>query len=445
MTEQTSQIPAPEQLEHRRQYVPQWDRPTRLMITVILVIATIYGLTLLSSVITMLILAFILAFVMFTPTRLLARRTPLSYGGAVALVYLVLLIILVILFISLIPAAASGIENFGNSVQNVYSDLQQRLISYKAEDGIVDVLGFDIDFNFLIEPIRDLIIPRTSSPIESDITQENPLQTESERTPLNLENVLGQFFNVAGTLTGTVASVISWITGLLTTILLSLFLSFLILLDWPNMRRSISRWMPPLYHRETALLMERIERVWNGFFRGQVTLGFVITILTYLQLAIMGVPSPLVLAIFTGLISLIPTLGGIIALVPLFIVPLIQGSSVFVNMPNPVFALLVAGVNLIVSQIIWNVVAPKILGDALDLPLPVIIVGVFIGAAVGGILGAFLVAPVMGTIRVIVVYLLYKLAMQDPFPGEQPKVALGLGELNRREGQKQKTVEVPTA
>lgn len=424
-----SQIPPPEQLEQRRPYLPQWDRSTRLVITVGLIVAGVYGLTLLSSVITTLILAFIIAFVIFSPSRFLARNTPLSFAGAVSLMYLLLVIAIIVLFLNLIPAAANGLNNFIRSLETVYNNVQQQLIDYEEEDGIVTILGFAVDFNFAIQPIRDLIVPPMET-AQGDGTSAD--DTTTERQAIDLQNVLGQFFNVAGTLTGTVASVVGWITGSLTTILLSIFLSYLILLDWLNTRKTISRWIPPSYHREGGLLLERMERVWNGFFRGQVIIVIVITILTYLQLLLMGVPSPLVLAIFIGFISLIPTLGGFIALVPLFLVPLIQGSLVWVDMPNVVFALLVAGVNLILSQVIWNGIAPKILGDALDLPLPVIIVGVFIGAAVGGILGAFLVAPVMGTIRVIVVYLLHKLAMQDPFPGEQPQISLGQDDLNRR-------------
>jgi predicted PurR-regulated permease PerM len=105
-------------------------------------------------------------------------------------------------------------------------------------------------------------------------------------------------------------------------------------------------------------------------------------------------------------------------------VPLLQGSTVFVDMPNGLFALLVVIVNLLISQVIWNVVAPKILGDALDLPLPVIIVGVFIGAALGGVLGAFLVAPIVSTLRVLVFYTIRKIAQEDPFPGLVPQAPL---------------------
>jgi predicted PurR-regulated permease PerM len=83
------------------------------------------------------------------------------------------------------------------------------------------------------------------------------------------------------------------------------------------------------------------------------------------------------------------------------------------------------GINLVISQVMWNVLAPKILGDALNLPMPVMIVGVFIGAAIGGILGAFLVAPIMSMVIVIFGYVIAKVSGLDPYPEEMPESRLG--------------------
>jgi len=142
-----------------------------------------------------------------------------------------------------------------------------------------------------------------------------------------------------------------------------------------------------------------------------------------------GCRTGLVLALITAIVSLIPTIGGFVALVPLALVPLLQGSSVFPTMPSTTLAVLVVGVNLIISQVIWNVVAPKILGDAVALPLPIIIVGVFVGAALGGFLGAFLIVPLLGTLRVIVIYLIKKIVQEDPFPGEAAPPVVDLATL----------------
>jgi predicted PurR-regulated permease PerM len=164
--------------------------------------------------------------------------------------------------------------------------------------------------------------------------------------------------------------------------------------------------------------------VWNGFFRGQALIALIIAVLTWLQLTIMGAQNTVVVAVIVGLISLIPTLGGILALVPIAVTALLQGSTVFTGLSNSTFAILAVVVNLAISQIIWNVIAPKIMGDAVSLPLPVIIVGIFIGTALGGVLGAFLITPILGTVRVITVYVLNKIERQDPFPGQEPSEAL---------------------
>ncbi|MCZ7547166.1 MAG: AI-2E family transporter [Anaerolineae bacterium] len=237
---------------------------------------------------------------------------------------------------------------------------------------------------------------------------------------VNLQQILDGLLNVAGAITSTVTSAITSVAGLAITLIMAVFLSFLILIDLRNAEGALDRWVPRRYHREYRLLLHEIVRVWNGFFRGQLIIGVIIGVLTWLQLVLMGVPGAEILAFFTGAVSLIPTIGGLAALVPLTLVPLLQGSTVFPEMSNVAFALIVVGVNLVLQQIIWNVVAPKILGDAVALPLAVIIVGVFIGSALGGILGAFLVAPIMGTIRVILLYLFCKIGGADPFPGREP-------------------------
>ncbi len=449
------QLPPEAQFAEDTRYRPQWDRYTRLMVTVFLIVATIFGISLLAPVIVMLTLTFILAFLMYAPSYTLFRRTPLSYPVAVMLNYSILIFVIIFVVIRLIPVVVSGINSLVNSLEIGYGDLQTALVEYQPEDGIVDLAGLKVDFNFLIEPVRNFLVGPLGQPtttVEPGAADDGSASTGDSSaedgsaedgsagdssagstgdngtitpTPVDLQTILGQLFNVAGTVTGTVTSAISTVAGLVTTILLALFLSFLLLIDLPNSLKNFSRWIPPGYHREVALLMYKIQRVWNGFFRGQLLIAAIITLLTWGQLELMGVVGAPFLAIFTGLISLIPTLGGFIALFPLTLLPLINGSTVLTEVPNGLFALLVAGINLAITQVIWNVAAPYILGDALDLPLPIIVIGVFIGGAIGGILGAFLVAPIMGTIRVIVVYLLYKLAMKDPFPDQEPEMALG--------------------
>lgn len=386
-------------------YQPQWSPWARQFMTVVLVIGGIYALTLLAPVIQVLITSFLLAFIMFLPSRMLAARTPLNFTGAVVILYLLLIVLIVLLILVFVPPFVDGLGNLVKSAIQGINDLQKALQDYRPEQGVITIFNVRVDLNDIIKPIRDLIVGASGT----------DTGTAAGSVPIKPADI-GQAIPIV---TSTAASLLGSVFQFITTALLSLFISFLVLLELPFYQRLLYRSVARSYQREIRILIRRVVNVWLGFLRGQVIVGLIIGALTWLQLRLMGIQGAGALAISTALISLIPNIGGIIALGPLGIVPLLQGSSVMIGLPNTTVALLVVVGNLVISQVIWNVVAPKILGDALSLPLPVIIVGVVIGTALGGILGAFLIAPILGTLRVLVLYTIQKIFQQDPFPGEE--------------------------
>ncbi|MCS6835830.1 MAG: AI-2E family transporter [Anaerolineae bacterium] len=465
--------PASEDTPHlvdlQEDYSPQWGRTTRTIALIGLIVGGVYALTLLAPVFQMLSISLMVAFLLYSPSKALSRRFHLSWPASVAIVYLTTLVTLFIIILTLVPSIIRGVNTLSLSAQLGYESFIQRMSEYQEEQGFVEVVGVTIDLNPILIPLRNFVVGTGTTPDEllseipvvsdvaKDETQEaseddQPAAPAPEATPVpteadtsiaesvsrptvgnpalliegvNLQQLISSLSSVVGGVTGTVTSAIGTLTGFLATLLLSLFVSLLILLDMPKTRQAFEDWASPLYKREIRELIRRIVVVWNSFFRGQVAIGVIIGAATYIQLVLMGIANAEILAIVTGFISLIPTVGGFIALAPLSLVPLLQGSSVFTELSNVSVALLVVGINIFISQIIWNVLAPKILGDALDLSLSVVVVGIFIGAAVGGVLGAFLVAPVMATIRVIVEYTLHKLNGRDPFPQMADRPTIG--------------------
>jgi predicted PurR-regulated permease PerM len=397
--------------------VPQWTEWTRHLVIVLLIIGAVVGVTMLRSIFGVLILSLLIAFAMYRPARFLTRQGKVRYGVSVVFSYSVLLIVLFVLVAESTPALIDQGAALWQSVERGFENGQEALVNYQPEQGITEIFGARVDLNFIIQPIREFVLaePSTTSP--------------SDSIAIDVRTLLEQALSVGTTVTQVLASAVTSITGLLSTILLAMFVSFLILLDLPRTERTVVDWLPKSYYREYALLADKLDSVWSGFFRGQVLIGIIIGILTWLQLELMGISNAAVLAFITGLISLIPTIGGFIALVPLSIVPLFSGSTLYPDASGLSVALGVVGVNLIISQIIWNVVAPKIMGDALNLPLPVVILGVFVGAAIGGVLGAFLASPVIASIQVLMQYLLRKVLQQDPFPGETAPFKVGEGWL----------------
>lgn len=387
-----------------------WDRPTRLIALVFLLISSTLALLLLAPVFPILTVALLLAFVLYNPVRMLTTRLGLPWALSALVMYLGFVIAIVFIVLAIIPTITKSAENLVLSAQDAYGDLLIRLDTYEPGDAVLVVAGAHIDFDPIVQQIREVVSATNTTLPQSEAA----FRADREQ----LQAFLDQFITIAGPLTGAVTSVVSGVAGFLASLLLALFISFLIVLDIRHSSTALYNALSPAYRREVSLLIKRIEHVWGAFLQGQVIVGLLLGFLTYIQLILMGIPNALLLAIITGFISLIPTIGGFIAMVPLAFVPALQGSTVIMDTSPFGLALLVVLINLIISQIIWNAIAPVIIGDALALPTVVIICGVFIGAAVGGALGAFLVAPVLATIKVVVLYLLAKISQRDPYPGE---------------------------
>ena len=400
---------------------PEWALWVRQTVAIGLVIAGVYALTLLAPVLHIIVATFLLSFLTYIPARALAAHTSLHYRVSVLLVVAIIVVILILLLVAIIPNIVDMIRSFIAWMYSLLERFQASLLAWDPAQGgySIPILGIiNIDLTSIATQLRAAL-------------QETDPQAAQQMALAGLVNNMptvdpGQ---IVTTLAQIVTGVVSAISGFFTTLALGLFLSLLILLELPHYERRLKNSLPESSLREVWIIGYKVMKVWQGFFRGQLLVGGIIGVLTFIQLVAMGVSGALPLALLVAAVSLIPTIGGFIALVPLGLVPLLQGSTVFTEMSHTTFALLVMGVNLIISQIIWNVVSPKIMGEAVSLPLPVIIGGVIIGAALGGVLGAFLIVPILGTLRVIVDYLISKVFLRDPFPGEVAMPSVELAEL----------------
>jgi predicted PurR-regulated permease PerM len=113
-------------------------------------------------------------------------------------------------------------------------------------------------------------------------------------------------------------------------------------------------------------------------------------------------------------LALIPNLGPVLALIPAVIVALVQGST-YLPVSNLTFALIVFGLYGLIQQLEGNLITPRIVGQAIELPPVVVLVGVIIGTSTAGLLGAVLAAPIVATGRVILLYAWNKILDRDPF------------------------------
>lgn len=238
----------------------------------------------------------------------------------------------------------------------------------------------------------------------------------------NLDRLNELLGSVGGASLGLLGRFTAGFAARLIDFLFMVVLSFYIVADTPRILSYLGRLVPPGYQRDAGLLMEQIHGVWGGFFRGQLILCLAIGFVTGTLLFILGVPYAFWLGVVAGILELVPNIGPVLSAVPSIIIALAQGPTRF-DM-NPLwFALLVAGLYVIIQQVENNFFVPRIIGQSVNLHPVVTLAGVFIGASLAGILGIFLAAPTIATIRVLARYVYAKIQNRDPFPHPIPTAA----------------------
>jgi predicted PurR-regulated permease PerM len=164
--------------------------------------------------------------------------------------------------------------------------------------------------------------------------------------------------------------------------------------------------------------LREFGRIWSAYLRGQVLLGLVIFLVVWLGLALLGVQNSLALGLLSGLLEFIPVLGPIIGAGAAIIVALFQPDTLG-QMGNWQYAGVVLIFMLIVQQLENNILVPRIVGESLELHPIIVIVGVFMGSSLAGVLGAILAAPVVATLKLLSIYAWRKMFDQPPFPNPE--------------------------
>ena len=142
----------------------------------------------------------------------------------------------------------------------------------------------------------------------------------------------------------------------------------------------------PIRHEDYAVdLWNRSSRKIGFWIKGQVVLGFVVAVLIYLVLSLLGIEYALLLSIMAGVMEIVPY-GIIVALIPAFSFSYISGGLSS--------ALMVSGAYLIIHQFEVFLFTPLIIKHVVGLSPVVIILSALVGYELGGFWGILLAIPV---------------------------------------------------
>ncbi|NPA90495.1 MAG: AI-2E family transporter [Chloroflexi bacterium] len=234
-----------------------------------------------------------------------------------------------------------------------------------------------------------------------------------------LQTALSTTLNVLLGATTTAGMFVFQVLSAIFAFFLTLLYTFYLLLIAPRLRIRIYELFPESYHPEISRLIDEISYTWRRYLRGQLFLCFVIFALTWVSLTYIGMPGAFPLALIAGALEIIPNLGPVLATVPAVLVALIQGSTRF-HIPHWEFALITVGLYTLIQQLENNILVPRIVGSAINVHPFLVLVGIVVGAQVGGVLGALVAAPFLATLRILARYVHARLLDRPPYPDLTP-------------------------
>lgn len=191
-------------------------------------------------------------------------------------------------------------------------------------------------------------------------------------------------------------------------VLIFLFSAFYFLKEGRKIFERFLHYVPSEYRIEAEILMKKINNVFGGYLRGILLLMFVVFILTYISLTILGVRFALILAIFSGFAEIVPFIGPITAgAVSAFIV-FLNGTSNFALTPIQ-GAVVTAVVYFLIQQFQNYFVSPYVMGKMVGLHPVVILFSVIAGEHLLGPMGFVLAVPTAATIKILLEFYLDKI------------------------------------
>jgi predicted PurR-regulated permease PerM len=377
---------------------PQWSATTKRTVAIAGILLGIFILYISRSVLPFIILAAILAFLLHPVVTFFHARLRMPYWLAVILIYFLLVVVIVLLPLIFTPAIFDAVSTIDIDVLGFLERatlwLQQTLESIRY----VRLLNFQFNLSPVVDPALESlsgVVPEALIPSAEQIYNSLPSAVE-----------------LATGFASTIVSTLLWaVVAFVFTLIYSIYIS----LDMPKLGTSFWEAIPEPYRAEYMRLWNEIRSVWAAFFRGQFILGLLVGSIVAVGTAMLGVPGALVMGLLAGLLEALPNIGPVLAAVPAIILALLQGSSVL-DVSNLVFALIVGGFYFGVQQLENNIIVPRLIGQAVDLPPVLVMAGVAVGASAGGLLGAFLAVPIMATGRVVAQYTYNKLLGRPPFP-----------------------------
>ena len=368
---------------------PPWSRTTKTIVVVAALLLLALLVMRFRTLLAMLVVAAILAYLLDPLIVFIDKRTNIRRGIVIAVVYIVLAAALIGGFFALGVAsyqqAANLIEQTPDLIENVAASIAA-------------------------------LVNRTE-PIAIGPLSLDPSVVAWDRLPEQLLGLVEPLLSQSGGVVSRFAtSTVRTVFNLLFIFVLSIYLAT----DLPRFGGYVKSFaQQPGYREDAERLMPQLRHVWSAYLRGQIILSLVIFLTVWIGLTLLGVQNSLALGLLAGFLEFLPNLGPVISAGVTVLVAFFQPGN-YLGLESWQYALVILGLMIVIQQLENHLLVPRIVGGALDLHPIIVIVGLFMGASLAGILGAILAAPIIASLKLFGHYAWRKLFDLPPFPDEEP-------------------------
>lgn len=156
------------------------------------------------------------------------------------------------------------------------------------------------------------------------------------------------------------------------------------------------RLLPARHRSRVAGIWDEVEEQFGAWARGELLLMAFIAVPFGLLLAVLGVQYRVVLALFAGIVGVIPVVGSIIGPAPAVLVALSQGFGT---------GMLVLVIGVFIQLVEGIVIGPRVMRRLTGVSPLVVLCAIIIGATVAGIGGALIAVPLAAVGQVVLRHL----------------------------------------
>jgi predicted PurR-regulated permease PerM len=187
--------------------------------------------------------------------------------------------------------------------------------------------------------------------------------------------------------------------GILSLLVVMPVVAFYMLLDWDRMIATLDTLIPPRNRADVHAIAHDIDRALAGFVRGQSLVCLFLGLWYGIGLSLIHLNFGLLIGLSAGLLSFIPYVGSLTALIISAIVAIVQG------WPEWKLLILTLAIVLTGQFLEGNILSPKLVGSSVGLHPVWVIFALLAFGALFGFTGLIMAVPVAAAAGVILRHL----------------------------------------